>query len=186
MIATGEGGMILTHSRHLADRLRDMRDYDKKARYRFRTNSKMTDLEASIGIEQLKKLPEFIRARRQIAERYHAAFRNLRIKLPPESKGRDHVYFRFVIRLPRAADKWIQGLASQGIEAKLPIYKPLHRYLKLSDRNFPETVSAMKAACSLPIFPSMDRESLFRICNSVKTQAQTFEEQFEPHYAQVL
>ena len=75
MITTGEGGMVLTDSSRLAKKLRDLRDYDKKKTHRFRTNSKMTDLAAALGLVQLAKLPRFVARRREIASHFHWAIK---------------------------------------------------------------------------------------------------------------
>lgn len=153
MMTTGEGGMVVTDSSQLAHWLADARDYDKKRHYRFRINAKMTDLEAAIGIEQLKKIPGFITARREIAAVYHKSLKDFGISLPSADSYRDHVYFRYVIRVSKSAGPWIRALNARGIEAKTPIFQPVHRYLGLSDSKFPMTVKAMKENCSLPIFP---------------------------------
>ncbi len=157
MITTGEGGMVLTSSKKLAGILSDLRDYDKKETSRLRTNSKMTDLEAAIGIEQLKKLPGFIAKRREIAAGYRKLLKDFPIICPVEDENRDHVYFRFVVRAKNAAG-WIGELRRRGIDAKHPVFKPLHAVLGLSKSKYPETERAAKETVSLPIFPSMTRE----------------------------
>lgn len=166
MITTGEGGMILTDSKKLADTLQDIRDYDKKQTFRIRTNSKMTDLEAAIGLEQLAKLPLFIEKRRAIARRYDKIFQASRVLAPVGNGVRDHVYFRYVARVPaKGAEKWLKALNGAGIEAKTPIYKPLHRYFKIPDSFFPVTAKAMKEAVSLPIYPAMTDADFNRVKN---------------------
>lgn len=179
MITTGEGGMIVTNSSKLAGALCDMRDYDKKQDYRFRMNFKMSDLQAAIGLCQLQKLPKFVKERKRIARIYNqellssvilskASIRKAnrspdsRLRendkvfiLPQASSDRDSVYFRYVLRVPGGAGRLIRHLNKQGIEAKSPIFKPLHRYLGLPDSNYPETVVAMSETCSLPIFPAL-------------------------------
>lgn len=163
MITTGEGGMVLTDSPRLAERIHDLRDYDKKENFKFRTNSKMTDVEAAMGIEQLKKLPSFIRRRRQIASGYQESLRGSGLFLPAEDSDRSHVYYRYVVRIPRGFKEWARRLFAQGIDAKSPVFKPLHPYLNLSDSSFPATVQAMKESLSLPIYPSLTDEE----CNQI-------------------
>lgn len=169
MITTGEGGVILTDSRRLAERLRDFRDYDKKRDHRLRTNSKMTELGAVIGRVQLQKLSSFIRARRKLAANYRESLEGLRLILPTEDEERDHVYFRYVVRIRPGSSRCLRGLNEAEIEAKKPIFKPLHQYLKLPDREFPATVRAMREACSLPIFPSLEESSVARVSEAVHT-----------------
>jgi len=161
MITTGEGGMVVTDSKKMADRVRDLRNYDKKETFRPRTNSKMTDLEAAMGLVQLAKLSGFIQKRRSIAARYAEVFGNAPVEIPRDASSRDHVYFRYVVRVKgRKALAWVKALNKGGIEVKPPIFKPLHRYLSLADLSFPETAKAMGEAVSLPIFPAMTNEQV--------------------------
>ena len=171
MIATGEGGMVLTDSPRLAERIHASRDYDKKENFQFRTNSKMTDLEAAMGIEQLKKLPSFIRRRRQIASGYRESLRRSGLFLPAEDSERSHVYYRYVVRIPGGFKEWTRKLSAQGIDAKSPVFKPLHSYLGLSDSSFPATVQAMKESLSLPIYPSLRDEECNQIYRALQGNA---------------
>jgi perosamine synthetase len=168
MITTGEGGMILTDNFRLAEQIRDLRDYDKKENYRFRMNAKMTDLEAAMGIEQLKKLPFFIQRRREIAKRYSEAFRRSDVILPVGDWERDHVYYRYVVRIPKKSKEWIERFQERGIDAKRPIFKPLHQYLGLPDKLFPLTSEAVKETCSLPIFPSLLDKQCAKISRCIR------------------
>ncbi|MBM4272745.1 MAG: DegT/DnrJ/EryC1/StrS aminotransferase family protein, partial [Deltaproteobacteria bacterium] len=68
MIATGEGGMVLSDDESLLEKIRDLRDYDEKELYTVRYNYKMTDFQAAFGISQLKKLFSFIKRRKEIAD----------------------------------------------------------------------------------------------------------------------
>lgn len=170
MITTGEGGMVLTDFPRLAERIYDLRDYDKKETHRFRTNSKMTDLEAAIGLAQLKKLSQFLRRRRELASRYSESLRNSGMILPSEEGDRDHVFYRYVVRIRRKKKEWMRRLVSQGIEVKEPVFKPLHQYLGLADSKFPFTVQAMKESCSLPLYPSLSDEACHQICEALGGQ----------------
>jgi dTDP-4-amino-4,6-dideoxygalactose transaminase len=152
--------VILTDAPHLAEKLRDVRDYDKKPDYRFRWNANMTDLAAAMACEQMKKLPEMIRRRREIASLYGAALEasGLGVRLPAGDEERDHVYYRYVVRPAPDPARWLCGLQAAGVDAKRPVFKPLHAYFNLSDRAFPAAAAAAEQACSIPIFPSMTAE----------------------------
>lgn len=168
MITTGEGGMVLTDFPRLADRLHDLRDYDKKETYRFRTNSKMTDLEAAMGLAQIKKLPQFLKRRRQLAANYTEAFGSSGVILPCEEEDRTHVFYRYVVRIQRKKREFIKHLISHGIEIKGPIFKPLHQYLGLADSDFPFTQQAMKESVSLPLYPSLSDGECAQICEAIR------------------
>jgi len=168
MITTGEGGMVLTGSPRLAKRIFDLRDYDKRRAYRFRTNSKMTDLEAAMGIVQIQKLPSFIRRRREIASLYRSVLENSGIGFPSEDQNRDHVYYRYVVRVPKRTRDWLSQMRNQGIDVKEPVFKPLHQYLEIADSRFPETSRAMKEAHSIPLYPSLSDAECSQICDALR------------------
>ena len=167
--------MVLTDNARLAAWVRDRRDYDKKSNYHPRLNAKMTDLAAALGLEQLKKLPSFVKKRRQIAAGYARALRDADCRLPAGDRSREHSYYRYVVRLAKrpAAERF---LMRRGIDAKAPVFQPLHRTLGLSDREFPETARAMREACSLPIYPSMTKPELRAMHAGLKALARYFPE----------
>lgn len=171
MITTGEGGMVLTDSPRLVERLHDLRDYDKKASHRFRTNSKMTDLGAAIGVEQLQKLPAFIQRRREIAACYRKALEGQEAVLPPQETDRNPVYYRFVVRVPRKVREWTNRLRVRGVDIKEPIFKPIHQYLNLLDSRFPMTVQAFRECRSFPLYPSLSDEECGQVCQIVQEEA---------------
>jgi len=91
VITTGEGGMVVTNSREIAGRIRDLKIYDQKDNYKIRFNYKMTDIQATLGLNQLQRLDAFIRRRKAIAEQYTRSFKALDLNLPPDDAG--HIFF---------------------------------------------------------------------------------------------
>jgi len=163
MITTGEGGMVTTDSRDIAERIRDLKAYDKRRDYKIRFNSKMNDIQAALGIVQLKKLGSFIRRRREIAERYNRAFESFQLKLPPTDTG--HIYYRYVLGLKMDAGPWIQELALKGITGERPIHVPLHQSLKLG--GYPAAAKAWQQSLSIPIYPTLTDDNISRVVESV-------------------
>ncbi len=168
MITTGEGGMILTGDAGLAEVCRDMRDYDKKESLRFRTNSKMTDFQAAMGTEQLSKLPGFVERRQRIAAVYNAALSGAGLALPDAPRGSEHVFYRYVVRLKAGLEAFLEALGLQGIDAKSPVHKPIHRMLGFPDSAFPVTTLAARECVSLPIFPLMGESEAARVAEAVR------------------
>jgi len=111
LMTTGEGGMVLTDDEALADHIRDRRDYDNRDDLQNRFAYKMTDFQAAMGRVQLRRLPAFIRRRKEIAEQYEQAFQGLPLVLPQAS---GHVFFRYVIKIDRAG-RLAEHLAADGI-----------------------------------------------------------------------
>ena len=151
VMATGEGGMAASNSLELMERIYDLRDYDNKDDYRVRYNYKMTDIQAAMGIEQLKKLPDFIYRRRIIAERYNEGLKDLPVRLPMASSESDSIWFRYVIYSERA-NGLTRYLHEKGIGALKPVFKPLHLLLG-NKGDCPVTEKVWNNTISLPIYP---------------------------------
>lgn len=160
VITAGQGGMILTNSYKIFNKVKDLIEYDERNDYKVRYNYKMTDLQAALGLAQLKRVNTFIRRRREIARYYDMAFSKYNIAIPVNDPG--HIYYRYVIRINTSLNKFIQRLRKKGIETKPPVFKPLHRYLGLNKRLFPNTEEVFKSAVSIPVYPNLtDREVRF-------------------------
>lgn len=167
MIATGHGGMVASDSQILAQKIRDFREFDERQNYKVRYNYKMSDIEASLGLSQIAKLDTFISKRKEIAQIYDEAFSGYGMEIPHRKERADHIFYRYVIKVESGLDKIITRLARKGIEAKRPIYKPLHQYLVLDKRNFPNTEEAYNSLLSLPIYPSLGRDKAEFIARTV-------------------
>ncbi len=160
MLATGEGGMVLSDDDGLSKIIRELRDYDEKDLYSVRYNYKMTDIQAALGISQLKKVSSFIERRRKIADLYNSTLQKKTFSIPEVSGERKHIYYRYVLLLDNASG-FIKEMKRKGIECKRPVFKPLHRYLGLS--GYPVTEEIWNKAVSIPIYPSLRDEEVNRI-----------------------
>jgi dTDP-4-amino-4,6-dideoxygalactose transaminase len=163
VLATGEGGMVATGARSLAEAVRDLKTYDQKDDYRLRFNYKMTDIQAAVGRVQLGRLDGFIRRRREIAGRLRAAFQGLPVRLPPDDPG--HIYFRFVVDLGADGAAFIRRAHQEGIGCERPVHTPLHRLQHLA--GFALTERAWKQSVSIPIHPSLSDAEVGRIIDVV-------------------
>ncbi|MDF1590723.1 MAG: DegT/DnrJ/EryC1/StrS family aminotransferase [Desulfobacterales bacterium] len=159
VITTGEGGMVVSGSKKIIERIKDLRDYDEKRDYKIRYNYKMTDIAAALGSVQLKKLETFIRNRRRIARHYDDFLKDLNLKLPPADPGR--IYFRYVVGLDADSTTLIQQLQKKGIMCAKPVNKPLHQYLK--QKGFTKTDTVWRNSVSLPIYPGLTRGDADRV-----------------------
>lgn len=166
MLTTGEGGMILSNSQKILNKIRDLRDYDEKKDYKVRYNYKMTNFQAGLGCSQLSKLPTFIDERRRIAGIYNKEFKKCDFKLPPILKDRESVFYRYVVRIKGNVTKGLNELRTRGIICRRPIFKPLHRYLKID--GFKNSEKVYNSAISIPIYPSLKEEEVERIVKAIK------------------
>ena len=186
VMTTGEGGMVVSNSDKILEKITDLREYDHKPNYIVRYNYKMTNLQAAIGISQLKRLDSFIYRRREIANLYNNRFSELGITIPKVYTEREHIYFRYVIRknppLPPFTKGGMKGgleedlkfFEAHGVKCMRPIFKPIHRYLtpppsppsQGGDKwggGFPETDRVWNELISIPIYPSLSDDEVKKI-----------------------
>ncbi|MBA5871968.1 MAG: aminotransferase DegT [Nitrospira sp. CR2.1] len=168
LLCTGEGGMVLSDDEALLERVRALREYDQAPSLNAAaSNCKMTDLQAAIGVAQLNQLGEFLEKRSSLAAVYREQLPEELFTLPTVPAGRTHVYYRFVVRLPKglqSADDvaaYLSRVAHRGVHCRKPVFRPLHRYLELPD--FPGSDEVDAAAISLPIHPSLNEDAVRQV-----------------------
>ena len=120
-MTTGEGGMIVTRDDHLADLCRSMRNQGRAAgagwlaHARLGYNYRLSDINCALGLSQLARLPEFLAARRRVAQRYIEKLSELdEIVLPAPYREGEMSWFVFVVRL---ADRFSQGQRDRLLES---------------------------------------------------------------------
>lgn len=164
VIATGEGGMIVSNQPEVLAAVRDLRAYDEPPDGRPRFNYKMTDLQAAVGRVQLGRLPEFLGRRAAIAATYRKALADAPIALPPEVPGR--VYYRFVVRVPGGAGPALEAFARRGITCRRPVHTPLHRLL--GQEGFSGSEEAWRTFLSLPCAPALTDGEVARVAEAAR------------------
>ena len=192
-LTTGEGGMIATHNRSLAEAMRMLslhgttRDawsrytehgdwhYDVLA-HGFKYN--LSDIQAAIGIHQLRKLESFIERRKIIADVYHRALADLKeVELPPDDARCRHAWHLYILRLNLQRLKidraeLIRMLRQKGIGASvhfIPI--PLHQFfsqLPFADTPCPRAMQLYPRILSLPLYPAMTDEQVHYVTSCVR------------------
>lgn len=169
MMTTAEGGMVLSNDRKIIDKVNDLRSYDHRADYKVRFNYKMTDIAAAIGRCQLLKIESFIKSRRAIADYYRQKIESDKLIHLAEKAGTRHVFFRYVVRLNNmTAVKAVARFKSLGVNAELPLYLPIHRYLRLDRKNYSGAEKLYREAISLPIYPDLKKIEMKKVASSAK------------------
>jgi dTDP-4-amino-4,6-dideoxygalactose transaminase len=197
-LATGEGGMVVTRNAHVAKRARTMRLHgisrDVFDRYRaggawyyevvapgFKYN--LTDIAASLGLHQLRRLGEMHASREAIAETFLAAFADLPLVLPARAPAGDvHAWHLFPVRLTEAAglsrDALVERLGASGIGISVH-YVPLHMHpywrdtYHLKPEDYPVSTKAYEAMVSLPIYSKMSDDDIARVIAAVRAALQS-------------
>ncbi len=139
IVTAGGGGMIVTDDDALAARARHLTTQAKVPDVGYLHdevgyNYRLTNLAAAFGLAQLRRLPEFVAAKRAVAERYDAAFADLPITLPPRVDGAYSTYWLYSVLLAdeKQRDSVLDSLAGRGVGARA-VWRPLHLQPPLRD-----------------------------------------------------
>lgn len=179
-ITTGEGGMVTTPDRRIAHQVRLLRQHGAEHRYRHDIigyNLRMTDIAASIGIAQMRKLDRFNAARRRNAAALTDALRGIDGIVPPvERQGFTHVYHQYTVVVEGDRDLMQERLRERGVGSAVHYPIPVHRqpaYQKLGYGSavLPVAERAADHVLSLPVHPGLSEADLDRIVESVRGAA---------------
>lgn len=149
MITSGEGGLIGSGDRQLMSRARDLADYDHQRTYEMRFNYKITDMQAALALSQFRCLERFVCSRRRMAARYACFFPSLL----PLTEGAEPVFYRYVVRTAKNAERVIKGAKAKKVFIERPLFRSLHQYL--GQKGFPVSDALMSSCVSLPFYPSL-------------------------------
>src|SRR5437899_6782429 len=124
LIGGGEGGAVLTNSSRVAEFVKSERDYGDQPADPHRMNDKMSDLEASLVLAQLERLPNMLVARAALAERYLERLSETAnsgvFRLP--LKGTQRIWYRFAVEMLHVpAETVVNDLRPLGIHAAIPV-----------------------------------------------------------------
>lgn len=192
-LTTGEGGMITTHRPALAKTMRMLSlhgaSHDAWDRYTERGDwyyevlahgfkYNLSDIQAAIGIHQLRKLEQFVERRALYAHMYHCAFAGMEeVECPPDNPRCRHAWHLYILRLNLQRlridrREFIRELLKKGIGTSvhfIPI--PLHPFfarLPLSRYACPRALDLYPRIISLPLYPAMTEEHIHYVSRCVR------------------
>src|SRR5271157_980590 len=186
LVTTGDGGMLTTVSAEFDRKFRLWRHHGmsvsdtvrhQSTRVTFEEyselgfNYRMTDIQAAVGREQLKRLPEIVARRRELAARYHQLLRVVRAVIPPcEPAYARSNWQSYCIRLPQGCDQTavMQYLLDHGVSTRRGVMcshrEPAYRGGQYrAAGSLIESESAQDHTMILPLFHQMTTEEQDRI-----------------------
>jgi len=190
VITTGDGGMITTGNSFYDEKFRLLRQHGmsvpdtvrhgaKKVIFEEYTvtayNYRMTDIQAAVGIEQLKKLPEIIEKRRELDRLYRKYLANIEwLELPFEPSDRKSNWQSYPVKVlhdaPLDRDSIMQKLLDGGVASK-PGIMNIHRENPYA--GFPYSLSNSEIARGkiilLPLYVGMSEEDIRKIVGIIKS-----------------
>jgi len=170
MLTAGQGGCLLTDDDNLAEEWRSLLQYDNQESYRAVGNRQLSDVHAAIGRVQLTKYPTFLNQRKDLFALYQKLLNERELLLHPMvGQAEDDILFRLPLLVEaKDRDPLISHLKKNGIEAKKPIWRPLHVELHKNDTDFPVSTEADVKIVSLPFYPSLRAEQVLWVVDKVK------------------
>lgn len=134
IITTGEGGMILTNSDKLAEKLQSYRNLCFQSRQRFLHeeighNFRFTNIQAALGLAQLERIEKFVERKREMARMYDEGLASLPVQLPVEKPWAKNVYWMYGLIIDEKTGLTAKDLAvrlnEKGIETR-PFFLGMH------------------------------------------------------------
>src|SRR5690606_5157395 len=120
---------------------------------------------------KLKKLPEWIVRRKEIAEKYRQALCTIPDLLLPhyDRPGFDHVYQNYTLRA-KQGNEFSEYMKANGVEVLTQSRKPYYKHaaLQLVDRGLPETEALSREVCSLPMNVEINDEEIDYVIQVVR------------------
>lgn len=160
----GDGGMIVTNDKAIADKIKMLRVHGSTIRYihsAIGTNSRLDALQAAILRVKLKHLDKWLACRRKIAQYYNDGLKDVaRLVTPYTPSYNTHTYHLYVLRVKPNPEKLAKYLNDNGIEARTYYPVPLHLqdcYKSLGYKKgvLPESESASPETLAIPIYPEL-------------------------------
>ena len=192
-LAIGEGGMITTHNKDWAEKIRriSLHGMNKDAWKRYSSKGNwfydisdigykynFTDIQASIGLHQLEKIDYMNNKRREYAEIYDQAFSKTNSisvqKIDPKAFTNRHLYPIFINKKKTdiSREELINKLKENNIGTSVH-YVPIHhhsaykRSLEINENDFQITNDVYERMLSLPLYPKMTKEDISRVASKV-------------------
>ncbi len=189
-ITTCEGGMVVCQHEGLARKMRAFRNHGVESDARERAakgswyyemtdlgyNYRLSDVQCALGMAQLRRLPQWLERRREIARRYDDAFTRMDSVRPLATRrGAHHAYHLYVVRfaMPKASKQDIfAALRAEGIGVNVH-YIPVHlhpyyrKHLGTGAGMCPVAEQAYQQIVSLPMFPAMSEQDVSDVIEAV-------------------
>ena len=172
IITTGQGGCLVTDDDDLATKIKHLKDFGRDKggidnHPYFGINSKFTELQALVGLSQIKDLEWRIQRKRDLYVLYRDNLKDVREVTVIETKLEYQVPW-FIDILANDRDRLVAYLKDRGIGTRV-IYPPIHTQESYNiQQDFPVTSSVCARGLWLPSSLTLSDNDIITICNAIK------------------
>ena len=175
-ITMGEGGAVVTNNKNIAEKIDLLSNFGISSAYKRSKGSffmpkfseagfnyKLSDINAAVGIVQIKKNKRFIRERRNLAEYYNEKLRDLDLIKPPiEAKDCYHVYQSYVVLVDKRVDtgRLINSLRESGVGCNIGSYSCHRQPLFKSKVKCPVSKELSMRTVALPMYNGLSLKQI--------------------------
>jgi perosamine synthetase len=180
-ITTGEGGMVVTDNADFARRVRLLKNHGQDCEYHHLEagyNYRMTEMQAAIGLVQLRRFNEIIGIKERNARHYTSILSRFPGVVPPVTgPERNHTYMIYTFRLKPSEtsvtrDEVLKHLRERGIQAKIyfpPAHlQPVFQAMGWKMGDLPVTEEIARAIISLPVHSMLTEEDLQYVSDALQ------------------
>lgn len=173
--ALGDGGMIITNSRAIADYTQKARMYGEKQRYLSEfagTNARLDELQAALLRVKLDYFAKSKKRRRDLDYLYRLHLDNLPVTIPTATADSEPVPHLFIIQTTKR-NELRAFLAKRGIGTGIHYPRPIHlqpafKNLGYKKGDFPVAQRAADTLLSLPFYPTLTTNQVEKVCHAIK------------------
>jgi dTDP-4-amino-4,6-dideoxygalactose transaminase len=171
----GDGGMVTANDPEMAEVVRVLRVHGSKPKYYHSTigyNSRLDTLQAAILSVKLKYLDDWTKKRREHAEAYNSAFKDLDMITPKEESFNYHIYNQYTIAV-KNRDELRNYLKEKQIGHDTYYPVPLHlqecyKFLGYKKGDLPISEKKAEEVVSIPIYPELTEEEQEYVISTIK------------------
>ena len=185
-ITTGEGGVVLTNNKKIADLCRSMANQGRRVKngnwlehIRLGYNYRLDEMSAAMGIAQMKRLTEILAKRKKVAKWYNEKLKNIKeLEVPRVAPDSALSWFVYVVKLSdkfsgKKRDGIIKEMAKRGIHCSnyfapihlQPFYKSAFHYKR---GDYPVAENIGKRTLALPFFNNLQEKEIDFVVESLK------------------
>jgi perosamine synthetase len=176
-ITTGEGGIISTNNEELNKKFRLLINHGQIKKYLHNSlgyNFRMTNIQAALGLAQIKKLDKLNKIRVNNAKFFNKYITNKNVIKPKVRKNVSHVYHQYVLKIKSNREEFIKHLTESNIGTSIHYPMPIHMQPLYQRLNYPRNICPIsnkisKEVVSIPVHPALSKKELENIVNTINS-----------------